>query len=79
MELVIAPGGTIRCLYDESFDMAALGRIAITRASHVEPDGNGGWTADLNPVHGPVLGPFPFRSQALAAEVEWLRDHWLMP
>ena len=41
---------------------------SITRASHVEPDAEGRWLADLTPVAGPVLGPFDLRSEALAAE-----------
>jgi hypothetical protein len=27
----------------------------------------------------PLLGPFPNRSEALAAEVAWLAEHWLVP
>jgi hypothetical protein len=44
----------------------------IRRASHVEADKAGRWFADLSPVAGPVLGPFDRRSEALAAEHEWL-------
>ena len=47
MQLVVAPGGAVRCLYDEAIDLAALGQLEITRASHVEPDARGRWTADL--------------------------------
>ena len=79
MQLVISPGGTLRCIYDEAIDLQALGQPEIQRASHVEPDGNGQWTADLTPVGGPVLGPFPQRSDALAAESQWLDIHWLTP
>ncbi len=77
MELVIHPGGVVRCVYDEAIDLAQLGRMTVERASHVEPDADGQWLADLAPVGGPVLGPFPRRSAALAAEVAWLRMHWL--
>jgi len=72
MELVIAPGGTIRCIYDEAVDLAALGTLDIRRASTVEPDAAGEWWADMAPVGGPKLGPFHRRSLALAAEVAWL-------
>ena len=72
MQLVILPGGAVRCLYSEQFDLAALGSPAITRASHVEPTPDGRWLADLSPVRGPTLGPFCLRSQALAAERDWL-------
>ena len=78
MQLVVTPGGTVRCLYDESIDLAALGPLEITRASHVEPDAKGRWTADLTPVGGPVLGPFHHRSEALEAEQAWLEANWLV-
>jgi hypothetical protein len=55
----------------------ALGRPTILRASHVEPDQQGRWQADLSPVGGPVLGPFLRRSEALEAERSWLEEHWL--
>lgn len=77
MQLVIASGGTIRCLYGEDIDLAALGKLAIVRASHVEPDEAGYWWADLAPVKGPRLGPFATRSGALAAEEQWIACHRL--
>ncbi|NLX96908.1 MAG: hypothetical protein GXY83_12095 [Rhodopirellula sp.] len=77
MKLVIAPGGAVRCLYTESIDLASLGRLAICRASYVEPDEAGRWHADLSPVAGPDLGPFSHRSEALAAEEAWLEEHHL--
>jgi hypothetical protein len=46
--------------------------MSIQRASHVEPDEQGQWWADLAPVHGPKLGPFAVRSAALDAERCWL-------
>lgn len=77
MDLIVEPGGVVRCIYDETLDVAAFGRPTIARASHVEPNADGAWTADLTPTHGPILGPFPQRSQALDAEMAWLRKHWL--
>jgi hypothetical protein len=77
MQLVIELGGAVRCVYDETIDLAALGSPAILRASHVEPDEQGRWWADLGPVAGPRLGPFLARSAALAAEYAWLENHWL--
>ena len=77
MQLVIDSGGVVRCVYGEAIDLGALGRLSVERASHVEPDADGQWLADLGPIVGPVLGPFPRRSAALAAEVAWLRMHWL--
>ncbi|MEQ8854378.1 hypothetical protein [Gimesia sp.] len=78
MELLITPEATIRCLYDETLELTALGQLQIQRGSHVEPTADGNWTADLSPVSGPSLGPFPRRSEALAAEVAWLEQHWLL-
>lgn len=77
MQLVISSGGSIRCLYDESLDLRALGKLSISRGSHVEPDQDGRWIADLAPVGGPRIGPFDNRSEALAAETAWLNEHWL--
>ena len=67
----------VRAIYQEEIDLGVLGRPTITRASHVEPDRDGRWRADLTPVGGPVLGPFDRRSEALEAEREWLERHWL--
>ena len=78
MQLLIFPDGTARCVYNEAIELTALGHPSITRASHVEPDEQGGWLADLSPVRGPLLGPFPQRSDALAAEKAWLEEHWLV-
>jgi hypothetical protein len=78
MLLVVGPSGRVRAIYSEVIDLEALGRPAITRASQVEPDDEGRWSADLRPVGGPVLGPYPLRSQALEAEVAWLEAHWLL-
>ena len=77
MQLVIELGGAVRCIYAEDIDLTALGSPAIVRASHVEPDQQGRWWADLSPVGGESLGPFDSRSEALAAEHSWLETHWL--
>lgn len=79
MELTINIRGQIRCIYDEALDLSALGPPVVTRASHVEPKMHGLWYADLAPVAGPRLGPFPRRSDALAAERAWLAANWLSP
>jgi hypothetical protein len=72
MELVVDAGGSVRCIYDEVLDLRELGQLQITRASHVEPDAEGYWWADMEPSGGPVLGPFRSRSEALGAERGWL-------
>jgi hypothetical protein len=77
MVLVIDRSGDVHGLYDERLDLSVLGVLTIRRASHVEPDAEGQWWADLDSVRGPVLGPFPRRSDALAAERAWLEREWL--
>ena len=72
MELVVATDGVARCIYDEGIDLREIGTLKINRASHVEPDAEGYWWADMGPVDGPMLGPFGSRSEALEAEREWL-------
>jgi hypothetical protein len=73
--VVVEPGGVIRFLWDDRLAaLAAEGSGEVRRASHVEPDGAGGWTADLAPSDGPVLGPFPLRGEALDAERRWLEE-----
>jgi hypothetical protein len=77
MQLVIMLGGAVRAIYSETIHLAVLGSPVIRRASYVEPTADGQWTADLRLVDGPVLGPFPRRSDALAAEQAWLEDNLL--
>jgi hypothetical protein len=77
MQIIITLGGAVRAVYSEAIDLAALGSPTISRASHVEPDQQGRWWADLSPVGGPNLGPFDHRSEALAAEQAWLEACWL--
>ena len=77
MNLVIDPQGRVQCLYTEGIDLAALGSVSIRRASHVEPDAEGRWWADLAPVNGPRIGPWARRSLALEAERAWLEANVL--
>jgi hypothetical protein len=77
MQLLIDRQGQVRCIYGEAIDLAALGTVSIHRASFVEPDAQGNWSANLSPVGGPTLGPFSRRSEALEAELAWLQKHWL--
>jgi hypothetical protein len=72
MELVVGADGMARCIYDEVLDLREIGTLKITRASHVEPDAEGCWRADMGPSGGPVLGPYGSRSEALGAERGWL-------
>lgn len=68
--------GHVRFVYDDRLaDLLEQGDARVMRVSHVEPAPAGGWTADMNPVGGPVLGPFPLRATALSAERAWLREN----
>lgn len=71
--------GVVTYVYDDALVGLgeALGVATVTRASHVEPAPGPGvaWTADMAPSGGPVLGPFPTRAEALAAERAWLTKH----
>ena len=76
-ELFVSPDGVVHGLYGELIDASGIGTASTARASHVEPHPAGGWTADLKPSGGPVLGPYPLRSDALAAERAWLTENLL--
>lgn len=75
MDLFISPNGSVTAIYSEAINFQTLGSPTITRASHVEPDAKGQWFAQI--IDGPQLGPFVKRSEALAAEVDWLTRHRL--
>ena len=77
MLMIFDTNGSIRCLYNDTLELDQIGRLTISRGSHVEPTLDGQWTADMSPVCGPVLGPYRSRRDALAAEVNWLEANWL--
>ena len=72
MTLRLNPDGSVVAVYGEEVDLTLLGAVSIRRASHVEPNSDGTWSADLAPVGGPVLEKFAKRSEALRAEIDWL-------
>ena len=75
IDIIISRDGQIRFIYkDDLLGLSGLGETTIQRASHVEPCG-GGWSADMSPVDGPILGPYKTRAEALHHEVEWLMEH----
>ena len=78
-ELIIGLGGNVRMIYSEMIEPHAFGEPTIERGSHVEPDQNGFWWADLSPCNGPRLGPYTIRSRAIEAEIAWLKEFWLEP
>lgn len=74
MTVFVDRDGRLRFVYDdELLPLLKLGESVLRRASHVEPAA-GGWTADMGPSHGPVLGPFRKHRDAISAEREWLSD-----
>ena len=78
MQLIIEPGGAVRCIYAEEIDLAALGSPAITRAipRRARPAGTlvGRSVARGRPDARAVPD---HRSEALAAEHAWLETNWL--
>lgn len=67
----------IKAIYDDRLQfLNRIGGFEIKRASHVEPFGDGKWTADMGPSGGPVLGPFDTRAEALEEEKQWLLNKW---
>ncbi len=73
--------GRFGCLYSDEVAplLRTLGDLETRRASDVEPDGEGwsAWIREWVPGGAVRLGPFPTRAQALAAEVEYLRERGL--
>ena len=55
------------------------GKPDIRRVSRVEADEDGNFWADLAPVGGPKLGPFPpdQYKEAIRREVEWLEKNYI--
>lgn len=53
MEIIVSNSGNAKCIYSDAFPISQLGKISITRASHVEPNQVGQWMAALSPVGGP--------------------------
>ena len=71
-KLAIETDGSATMIYDDQrLDlMLELGRPVITRVSEVEPRSDGLWQAKMRDGH--LLQPYRLRSEALAAEVEYL-------
>jgi hypothetical protein len=69
--------GTAQAIYSEEIDLKELGKVKYSRASHVEPNEQGEWIADLTPIQGPMLGPFKLRSETIKSEILWLENNIL--
>lgn len=83
--IFVGPDGLLKFIYDDDLlPLLQLGHASVVRASHVEPTSHPvfaspegpGWTADMTPSGGPMLGPFSRRSDALRAEVNWLDNQF---
>lgn len=74
--VVIEPDGTVKFLHDDALaPLYQEGTPHLFRASNVEPTSDGEWLADMSPIDGEtMLGPFPLRNDALAAERAWLNQ-----
>ncbi len=77
MKVKVKPDGTVVHIYTDKVNLSGIGETTIKRASHVEPNKDNKWEADMSPSAGPLLGPFDTRSEALAAEVAWLEKNIL--
>lgn len=74
--IISADGESISGIYDDNLaPLLRAGQTTVKRASHVEPDENGYWRADMSPMGGPVLQPRVLRATALADERKWLYEH----
>lgn len=75
MKIIVEKDGNIRFMYSDDFcDLMDEGKYKVCRVSHVEPC-DGGWSADLTPINGPILGPYKKRKDALDAEIEWINEN----
>ena len=70
----------LRCLYTEEVSIGSMGRMAVTRASHVEYDSDVQawfvWTPDWELLDQPETG-FASRREALAFEERWANSNLL--
>jgi hypothetical protein len=80
--LKIDSDGNIQCLYADS--LHALGKVKdVARASHVEPNPDGGWDVTLTDdprngeYKGAFIGNYPTRREALEAEVSFINANIL--
>ena len=66
--LNISAEGRFQFIYsDDLKPLLDEGRAGIFRASSVEPDSRGQWTADMSPIFGPMAGPFATRDEVSLA------------
>jgi hypothetical protein len=72
LRIKISPEGEISFIYNDVLEgLLHEGEAFVRRASNVEPHPDGGWTAHII-ADNVILGPFKFRYEALAKEIEYL-------
>lgn len=80
-QIKISPAGKVTQIYEDDDPYQFVGQTTIRRASRVEPTEDGKWEADMSLLgdeHKDVkLGPFDFRTQAIAAEIAYINKHHL--
>lgn len=74
MQIRFGGDGVVTAVYADDLMpvLSSIGGTSIVRASNVEPV-EGGWEVAI--VDGPKFGPIVRRDDAIAAEVQWLRDN----
>lgn len=77
MKIILGVDGVVRYVYNDVIHkhMSTLGEATIKRATHVEPDENGMWYADLSPVGGEKITGFKTHKEAIDFELKWLSKH----
>ncbi len=79
IQIVIEPNGSIKFVYSDSMsELLQQGEFSIKRASNVEPEYDGTWSADLSPINRPKLKGFALRQNALDAEVLYINNVYLL-
>ena len=76
--IAINNDGSLQMIYsDEMREILNEGQGSIRRASHVEPELDNTWSADMSPIGGQKLEGFETRESALKAEVEFINQNYL--
>ncbi len=72
MTLEVTPDGNIRCLYTDEIDLPQLGRLQVSRASHIEYDNRlHKWT-----VTSAKTGKRLHSSMTRESALEWERQYY---
>ncbi len=73
--LRVKPDGTIKCVYNDKFPLAKLGKLAVTRASNVEFNrATQQWEVRLETNPSQVAYADPSRDKCIAWEIETITN-----